>query len=117
MDKYNRLFDLKRYKDEEDICFSINRDLEENAYYLSQSLCSRVKYIGKAYQLHYIPMIDIYGDVKFNKTQVFSLIDELLFIKSVVNDSVIDYFIPSLIELLEKITHSQDEDTLWIMGN
>ena len=117
MDKYNRLFDVSRYKEEEDVCFSINGDLEDNAYYLSESLCSRVKYIGKAYQLHYIPMIDIYGDVKLNKTQVSSLIEELVFIKSVVNDTVIDYFVPTLIELLVKIKRSQNDDTLWIMGN
>lgn len=117
MDKYNRLFDLNRYKDEADVCFSINGDLEDNAYYLSESLCSRVKNIGQAYQLHYISMIDIYGEIKLNKTQVSSLIEELFFIKSVVNDTVIDYFIPPLIELIEKITRSQNEDTLWIMGN
>ncbi|WP_227940091.1 hypothetical protein [Alkalihalobacillus deserti] len=117
MDKYNRLFDLSRYKDETDVCFSINGDLEDNAYYLSESLCSRIIYLGKAYELHYLQLIDIYGDVKLNKTQVYSLIEELFFIQSVVNDTIIDHFVPSLIELLEKITLSQNEDTLWIMGN
>jgi hypothetical protein len=117
MDKYNGLFDLSRYKDEADVCFSINGDLEDNAYYLSESLCSRIINLGKAYELHYLPLIDIYGDVKLNKTQVSLLIEELFFVKSVVNDTIIDYFIPTLIKLLEKITRSQNEDTLWIMGN
>ena len=117
MDKYNRLFDLSRYKDEADVCFSINGDLEDNAYYLPESLCSRIIYLGKAYELHYLQLIDIYGDVKLNKTQIYSLIEELFFIQSVVNDTIIDHFVPSLIELLEKITRSQNEDTLWIMGN
>ncbi len=49
MDKNNRLFELNKFKDEADVCFSINGDLEDNAYYLSESLCSRVKYIGKAF--------------------------------------------------------------------
>jgi hypothetical protein len=99
------------------VCFSINGDLDGNAYYLSESLCSRIIFLGKAYELHYLPMIDIYGDIKLNKTQVYSLIEELFFIQSVVNDSIIDHFVPTLIKVLEKITHSQKEDTLWIMGN
>jgi hypothetical protein len=117
MDKYNRLFNLARFEDEADVCFSINGVLDGNAYYLSESLCSRIIYLGKAYELHYIPMINIYGNVKFNKTQVFSLIDELFFIQSVVNDKIIDQFVPPLIQLLEKITRSQKEATLLIKGN
>lgn len=62
-------------------------------------------------------MIDMYGHVKLNKTQVYSLIEELIFIQSVVNDTIIDYFVPALIELLEMITRSQNQDTLWISGN
>ncbi|MGG3563092.1 hypothetical protein ABES03_15985 [Neobacillus rhizosphaerae] len=117
MDKYNRLFDLNRYKDEADVCFPINGDLEDNAYYLAESLCSRIIYLGKAYELHYLQLIDIYSDIKLNKTQVYSLIEELFFIQSVVKDTLIDHFVSSIVELLEKITRSQNEDTLWIMGN
>jgi hypothetical protein len=62
-------------------------------------------------------MIDIYGDLKLNKTQIPSLIEELLFIKSIVNDVVIDHFVPPIIELLEKIKHSKGDNDLWIIGN
>lgn len=117
MDKYNRLFDLKGYLEEAEVCFSINKDIEDNAFYIPESICSRIICIGNAYNLHYVPMIDIYGDINLNKTQVYSLIDELVFIKSIVNDQIIEHFAPPLIILLEKITRSKDDKTLWIMGN
>lgn len=56
--------------------------------------------IGEAYNLHYVPMINIYGDISLNKTQCYSFIDELLFIKSIVNDEIIEYFVPPLIKFL-----------------
>ncbi|MFS1513009.1 hypothetical protein VQL36_11320 [Chengkuizengella sp. SCS-71B] len=117
MDKFSRLFDLNRYLDDVEVCFSINGEVEQDAYYLSESICSRIICIGNAYKLHYVPMIDIYGDIKLNKTQVLSLIEELLFIKSIINDEVIEHFVPLIIKLLEEITHSKDEKLLWIMGN
>jgi hypothetical protein len=117
MDKYSRLFDIKSYIDDADVCFSINGDIETNAYYLPESICSRIICIGNAYKLHYVPMIDIYGDIKLNKIQTHSLIEELLFIKSIVNDEIIEHFVPHIIELLEKITRSKDDNDLWIMGN
>ncbi|MDP5277209.1 hypothetical protein [Chengkuizengella axinellae] len=117
MDKFSRLFDLNRYLEDVEVCFSINGDVEQNAYFLSESICSRIICIGNAYKLHYLPLIDIYGDIKLNKTQVFSLIEELLFIKSIINDEVIEYFVPSIIKLLEEITHSKDEKFLLILGN
>lgn len=118
MDKYSRLFDLKRYLDEdEEICFSINGDEDNNAFFLPEPICSRIICIGKAYKLHYIPMIDIYGEIKLNKKQVSSLIEELLFINSIVSDKIIEHFVPSLVELLENITHKQNDNVLWITGN
>jgi hypothetical protein len=117
VDKYNRLFDVSRFIDEAEVCFSINGDLEDGTYYLPESLCSRIVHLGKAYELYYLPLIDIYGEINLNKTQVYSLIEELYFIQSVVKDAVIDHFVPPLLELLKKITRSQNEDILWIMGN
>ena len=116
MDKYNSLFNQKRYYDEETVSFS-NNSLGDNAYTLAESLCLRLINIGNAYEIHYLSMIDIYGMTKLNKNQILSLIEELLFVKSIVNDELIEKIVPGLTELLEKISRSKNEEFLWIIGN
>ncbi|WP_427110327.1 hypothetical protein [Lysinibacillus xylanilyticus] len=84
---------------------------------MAASLCLRLINIGKAYELHYLPMIDIYGMTKLNKIQILSLIEELQFVNSIVNDELIEKIVPGLTELLEKISWSKNEGFLWIVGN
>lgn len=118
MEKYKRLFDLANYIDDAGVCFSINGDIEDKDYYIPETICSRIICLATAYQLHYIPMIEIYGEIKLNKQQVLSLIEEFLFVQFVVNDEIIEYFVSPLTELLKKITQtSNKDDYLLISGN
>lgn len=54
---------------------------------------------------------------KLNKIQILSLIEELQFVNSIVNDELIEKIVPGLTELLEKISWSKNEGFLWIVGN
>jgi hypothetical protein len=119
MEKYAGLFDLNRYLDEVEVCYSkvLNSEMIGGPYCIPESICSRIIFIGIAYKLHYVPMINIYGDISLNKTQCYTLIEELLFIKSIVIDEIIEYFVPPLIKLLEEITRTHIHYYLCIMGN
>lgn len=73
-------------------------------------------FIGQAYGLHYLPMLDLYSDTVLNKLQVVSLIDELHFVLSVVGDQVLHHFLSPVIKLSKEIVRSHRHTALHVLG-
>lgn len=63
--------------------------IEESAIKVQEAILSRLINIGKAYELHLVPLFNIYDDVVLNQVQVKNLLDELSFIESVTNDALL----------------------------
>lgn len=116
LDKYRYLFDIENYADEENVHFysNLNENIIGEPHLIPISIFVRIHFIGKAYNLHYIPLFD--PDMELSKPQISTLIDELNLIASNVEDGVIRYFISPLIELLKGILYSHKEYSLKIIG-
>ena len=118
LDRYSHLFDINNYADEECVHFYQGEDEKTlgEPVLVPESVCSRMTFIGQAYGLHYLPMLDLYSDTVLNKVQVVSLIDELHFVLSVVGDQVLHHFLSPVIKLAEEIVRSHRDTALHVLG-
>ena len=112
------MFDIDNYSDEECVHFyqGENDEAFGEPVLMPESVFSRLTCIGQAYRLHYIAMFDLYSDRVFNKEQVASLMDELSFVLSVVDDQLLRHFLPPVIKLSEEIVRSHRDNALHVLG-
>lgn len=120
MGNYDYLFDIETFKDEEEIVFEwaeLGSNTSEWYKCFLLSIFNRMRLIGIAYGLKYLSLLDTYGDIVYKSLQIETFIDELIFVKEVVNDELLESYIDSLLELIKPYTYKINEYVLTIQGN
>lgn len=118
MKNYEYLFDKTNFEDEPLIHFIKSEDENmHNPVEMPESICSRLICIGHAYKMHYIPMFDLYGEIKFESIQIETLIEELIFISKVVNDNLLVDYTKQVIELAKNCVYGVKRDSMMVIGN
>jgi hypothetical protein len=93
MNTFDKMLDINRYEND-GVCIGFLKSneknkLNENDYRMNELIFDRIHYLGVAYNLPSIKWWDEYATVRLNQSQVKNLIEDLNFLKSVVNDQVI----------------------------
>jgi hypothetical protein len=101
MPEYQDRFDPSRYARDEAVSLSIDGAPDFKAFTMPERLFSRVQQIAGAYELHLLPVIDYYGEVRLSREQIRTLRDELVFIRSVVADPLLDSYLQDAQSLIE----------------
>ncbi|MFC3884953.1 hypothetical protein ACFOU2_16350 [Bacillus songklensis] len=119
MNRYKDLFRIEKYEDESHVCFSktLNGKEIEEPYTIPESIFSRIMFIGRAYTLHYLSVLEPGREFDLNKTQAQAFIDELHFLLSIVNDRILDHYVNPLIKFVESIIFHPKAYSLSIQGN
>lgn len=117
-EKYRELFNFQQYIDEQPIHFykQINGEEVDSPVLIPETIFMRIKLIGQAYEMHYISMFELYDDVVFNKMQMNTLVEEIQFLQSLVDDPVMQHFLALLRNLSEEIIRSHRNYSLAAMG-
>lgn len=103
MDEYRDRFDPKKYEEEEPVAVGYGppgaeewwQNIEEEIAWIPSPIFARAQAIASGYDLHLMPVINIYVRTELNQSQAETLLSELRFIRQVAND-------PLLAEWLEK---------------
>jgi hypothetical protein len=95
-EEYQDRFLAGTYSDDEPVCFGIRHRGKEVEWLadMPESLFNRCQSIGRAYSLHLLPSINYCQPVRLSKAQCQRLVEELEFILSVVNDSLLGEYVP-----------------------
>src|SRR5688572_11294151 len=91
--------------------------VEKSSVPIYERLLSRLINIGLAYDLHIIPLFDVYNDTFFNKQQCENLLEELEFVEQVVNDKLLLEQVNKIRELATKCIRANGRLKLMIGGN
>jgi|GEM_PF-1614030 len=82
--------DPKTYESDGEVVGIYENDPDEHdALWCSGRLFRRLTTIGRAYELHTLPLLDGSADLRLNQTQCVSLVDEIAFVAERVNDDVL----------------------------
>jgi hypothetical protein len=101
MSGYQDRFDAARYANDQGVSLTLRGlPAPQGTLTLPERLFGRAQQIGAAYELHVLPLIDYYDEVRLNKDQLKGLQDELTFIRSVVNDPLLDTYIQAVQQLV-----------------
>lgn len=80
----------ERYEDDPPVGVFDDDQSNPQEAWVPERLWMRLRHLGFAYELNYLPMLDGQTEPKFlNATQAASLEDELEFIVTIVNDSLL----------------------------
>lgn len=92
MEEYKDRFVAETYSDDEPVCFGIRLRGKEVEWLtdMPEILFNRCQSIARAYSLHLLPSINYYQPTRLSKAQCQTLVSELEFIQSVVNDSLLE---------------------------
>lgn len=116
----DKMVDINRY-DNDGVCINFvksnENNLYENNYQMNELIFERIHFLGVAYNLSSIKWWDEYSTVRLNQSQVKILIEDLNFVKSVVNDPVVHSVIHQLMLLLEDIVNCDEKYDILIIGN
>ena len=90
--RFSDRLEFSTYASEEGVGFVLARpnaepDLDAMVM-IPETLVARLVGVAAAYQLHHVPMIDVYGDTRFNRVQRLSVVEELDFLAGVLRDPV-----------------------------
>lgn len=90
---------LGTYKEDPEVHFGLAEKRENAADWtgVPERLVNRLTSLAEAYELHYLPRIDIYGDTVFKNEQCKALDAELQFVRGIVKD-------PALAKTVDRIS-------------
>jgi hypothetical protein len=101
MSEYQDRFDAALYTKDQGVSLTLRGlPAPEGSFTMPERIFERAQQIAAAYELHVLPLIDYYDEVRLNKDQLKSLQDELAFIRSVVNDPLLDTYIQGAQQLV-----------------
>ena len=105
------------YRDDAEVHFGIAESGKDPAKWVGvpERLASRITTLGEAYELHHLPMIDIYADTIFTTRQCENLKAELQFLSEVVSDPALNEVVGKVSALLE--TALAKSWRLFVSGN
>jgi len=113
-------FDPKRYEEGEVVEVrayrgqrraSVNRE-----HVLNEDLFARALLLARAYQLHQLGSLDGYGPTELNKLQARRFADELGFLRTVVNDSLLEPHLTGMQEVADFCWRTSEDAWLVIEG-
>jgi hypothetical protein len=109
MADYSDRFLADTYGEDEPVLFSAftDRNRERTSVSMPESLFSRAIALGVAYQLNLLATLDVHSDTTLVKAQCATLLEEVLFIRTVVKDSLLQQHLGSLIPVLEKCVQTE----------
>lgn len=125
MDEYRDRFDSKMYEDEEPVAVGYGapgtpdewwNDIEDDIAWIPEPIFTRAQAIGSAYNLHLMPIINIYGRTELNQSQAETLLKELSFIKKVTNDPLLGEWLEKAQENVLRVVRSAKEMVVIIEG-
>lgn len=110
MDSFSDRFEPSNYEEEETVSVglvSIGQEIEWVTS-LPEPLFVRAQAIASGYDLHLLPNIDRYEETRLNQTQCETLVEELEFILTVINDKLLASIIRPFIETLLRVARSPE---------
>lgn len=110
-------FSAETYADDEPICFVIKRkgaEFEKLAE-MPERLFARCQHLAQAYSLHLLPSINHYQSTSLDRTQCQTLVEELEFIQFVVNDSLLENYLPRFKEIALECAQSPFINTTYLV--
>jgi hypothetical protein len=81
-----------------------------------ERLFVRILSLAVAYELHLLPTLDQYGPYELSKSQARTLVEELSFLKPVINDDLLAPHLDALHDLALWCTRSAGESRLHVEG-
>ena len=115
---YADRFVQSTYDDDECVRFSVSTSSrsDRQTIDLPESLFARAQAIARAYDLHLLPAIELYGETSLNKQQCATLLDELSFIRAVVNDNLLAEHLSRVLQALSTCTNCAGPAAVLIEG-
>ena len=100
VNRFSDRLEFSTYSEDEGVGFVLARpdaepDLDAMVM-IPETLVARLVGVAAAYQLHHLPMINVYGESRFNEVQRQSLLEELDFVAGVLRD-------PAVVEAVGRI--------------
>jgi hypothetical protein len=124
MDEYKDRFYPKKYEEEEPVAVGYGvpgdeewgRDIEQETALVPSPIFARAQAIARGYDLHLMPLIDIYVRTELNKVQAETLLNELRFIKQVANDPLLAGWLEKMEKNVLRVVRSAKEMVVIIEG-
>jgi hypothetical protein len=74
---------------EQEECVQLDYGDPGAAAFVPERLFARAQCVARAYDLHLLPVIDIYRKTRLNRAQCEAMLDEVAFVARVTNDDVL----------------------------
>jgi hypothetical protein len=116
MPKYQDRFEPSRYAHDEAVLLRIDGAQDSKIFTIPERLFSRAQQIAGAYELHLLPVIDCYSEVRLSREQIHTLGDELAFIRSVAADPLLDSYLKDAQSLVETSLRAPTRVELVLQG-
>lgn len=115
---YADRFSPATYANDARVCFTLSTSsrADRQTIDLPESLFARAQAIGCAYDLHLLPAIEIYAETSLIKEQCATLLEEVRFIKRVVNDDLLAEYLRKVEQLLSAGVNSAGPAAVLIEG-
>ena len=112
MDRLRDRFTPDRYADDEPVKVGALGD----EHHVPERLFTRTQQIAAAYELHLLPVLDIYTRTELTREQCHTLADELTFIRDLIADPLLDQHLGALLALADACRHSPEPAMLTVEG-
>ena len=117
MGEYQDRFEASRYATDEAVSLALQgASASAGPFTMPERLFSRAQQIAAAYELHLLPLIDYYDDVRLSKEQVRTLRDEFAFIRSVATDPLLESYLQGAQALMETCLRAPTDVQLLVQG-
>lgn len=124
MDKYRDRFDPKKYEDEEPVAVGYGvpgaqewgQDGEQEIALVPSPIFARAQAIASGYDLHLMPLIDIYARTELNRNQSVTLLNELRFVRQIANDPLLAEWLEKMEKNVLRVVQSAKEMVVIIEG-
>lgn len=125
MTPYSDRFEPNTYDDDETVAIAPCKpndsmewwkQNEANIAWVPERIFTRAKAIASAYELHLLPVIDIYEKTELNSKQVQTFDEELAFIHDIVNDELLRHWISAMRKAVQTVLQSSREMVIVIEG-
>lgn len=117
MDRYADRFDQSRYADDEPVRVFDYDYGDTSEVWIPQRILWRIKSIGAAYELHYLPMLGGGTEVvTWNAVQAQTILDELAFVAEVVKDSLLVRWVEALSTVVASAARRGGSPALGVEG-
>ncbi len=83
---------------------------------MPEGLFARAQSIARAYNLHLLPVIEVYAETTLNKAQCVTLLEEVQFVGRVVNDHLLAEHLLALEQMLVAGVNSSGPAAILIEG-